>query len=95
APSGVPALWKKLRFPRKKPSQLLPAAAFRRLVRSFALVQGGFGVQGVAVAALREACEAHLLALLEEWGLCALHAKRIAVRAADVNLVRCLRGNRA
>ncbi|NXG70011.1 H3 protein, partial [Baryphthengus martii] len=94
-PSGAPALRKKLRLPRKKRLELLPAAAFRQLVQSFAVVRGGLGVQGGAVAALREGCEAHLLALLEEWGLCALHAKRVAVRVADVNLVRCLRGNRA
>ncbi|NWI70097.1 H3 protein, partial [Todus mexicanus] len=91
----LPPLWKKLRLPRKKNLELLPAAPFRRLLRSFAVVQGGFWVQGAAVAALREGCEAHLLALLEEWGLCALHAKRAAVRAADVNLVRCLRRKRA
>ncbi|NXY84248.1 H3 protein, partial [Alcedo cyanopectus] len=85
---------KKPRSPRKKPRELLPAAPFQRLVRSFAHQRGGFGVEGVAVAALREACEAQLLALLEVWGLCALHAKRAAVRAADIQLVRCLRGNR-
>ncbi|NXG60971.1 H3 protein, partial [Hemiprocne comata] len=61
------------------------------LVRGLSGPRAGFGVQGAAVAALREGCEAHLLALLEDWGLCALHAKRAAVRIADVSLVRCLR----
>ncbi|NXL08231.1 H3 protein, partial [Mesembrinibis cayennensis] len=49
-----------------------------------------FGLHGAAVAALREGCEVHLLALLEERGLCALHAKRSVVQTADVSLVRCL-----
>ncbi|NWQ92686.1 H3 protein, partial [Burhinus bistriatus] len=89
-----PALWKKLRLSRKKNPKLLPDAFFRGLARGFSLIREGFGVHGAAVAALREGCEAHLLALLEEWGLCALHAKRSAVQTADVSLVRCLRVKR-
>ncbi|KAF1553480.1 histone H3, partial [Eudyptes schlegeli] len=91
----APTLWKKLRLSRKKPRQLLPAASFcGLLLRGFALARRGFGVLPGAVAALREGCEAHLLALLEEWGLCALHAKRAAVRTADLSLLRCLRVKR-
>ncbi|NXT30529.1 H3 protein, partial [Syrrhaptes paradoxus] len=85
----TPSLWKKLRFSRKKTSQLLPEASFRELVRGCCGIREGFGVHAAAVAALREACEAHLLALLEEWGLCALHAKRSSIRSADVSLVKC------
>ncbi|KAF1453397.1 H3 protein, partial [Pygoscelis papua] len=90
----APALWKKLRLSRKKPLRLLPAASFCGLLRGFSVSREGFGVGPGAVAALREGCEAHLLALLEEWGLCALHAKRAAVRTADLSLVRCLRVRR-
>ncbi|NXL40818.1 H3 protein, partial [Glaucidium brasilianum] len=89
-PRRVPDLWQKLRVSRKKPFELLPSASFRELVRSFGAARKGFGVQGAAVAALREGCEAHLLLLLEEWGLCALHAKRSIIQTADVRLVRCL-----
>ncbi|NXI48483.1 H3 protein, partial [Galbula dea] len=93
--SPIPPLWQKLRLPRRKGLELLPAAPFRGLLRGFPLLQKeGFGVQEEAVEALREGCGVHLLLLLEEWGLCALHAKRAAVRAADVSLVRCLRGKR-
>ncbi|NXI68298.1 H31 protein, partial [Anseranas semipalmata] len=81
-------LRKKLNFSRKRSLQLLPTASVRRLLR-------GFGVHAAAVAALRAGCEAHLLALLEDWGLCARHAKRVAVEAADVRLVRCIQGKRA
>ncbi|NXJ87166.1 H3 protein, partial [Trogon melanurus] len=87
-------LWKKLRLSGKKNLELLPAASFRRLVRGLAAARRGFGVQGAAVAALREGAEAQLLALLEDWGLCARHAKRATVRAADAALVRCLRRKR-
>ncbi|NXU24201.1 H3 protein, partial [Thalassarche chlororhynchos] len=90
----APAPWKKLRLPRKKTLKLLPAASFCGLVRGFSVSRESFGVQAAAVAALREGCEAQLLALLEEWGLCALHAKRAAVQTADVSLVRCLRVKR-
>ncbi|NWS64585.1 H3 protein, partial [Chunga burmeisteri] len=89
-----PALWKKLRFSRRKNRSIFPTASFCGLVRGFSVVREGFGVHGTAVAALREGCEAHLLALLEEWGLCALHAKRSAVQTADVRLVRCLQVKR-
>ncbi|NXS68145.1 H3 protein, partial [Pandion haliaetus] len=90
----APTLWKKLHLSQRKKPKLLPVASFHGLVRSFSIIQKGFGVHGAAVAALREGCEAHLLALLEEWGLCALHAKRSAVQTADVRLVRCLRVKR-
>ncbi|NWU88472.1 H3 protein, partial [Upupa epops] len=88
-----PTLWKKLLRGRKKPPGLLPSAAFQRLVRSL-LSSRGFSMQGPAVAALREGCEAQLVALLEDWRLCALHAKRTALQVADVKLARCLQGKR-
>ncbi|XP_071588891.1 histone H3-like [Heliangelus exortis] len=93
-PSESPALWKKLRLRRKKASNLLPATSIRELLKRFSVPRVGFGVQGAAVAALREGCEAHLVDLLEEWGLCALHAGRAAVQTADVSLVRCIRMKR-
>uniref|UniRef100_A0A8C3J0B6 Histone H3 n=1 Tax=Calidris pygmaea TaxID=425635 RepID=A0A8C3J0B6_9CHAR len=91
---GAPSLWEKLRLSRKKAPKLLPEASLAGLVRGLSPLRGGLGVRGAALAALREGCEAQLLALLEEWGLCALHAKRAAPRAADIRLVRCLRVKR-
>ncbi|NXS62537.1 H3 protein, partial [Brachypteracias leptosomus] len=88
----APPLWKKLRLRRRKPRGAFSAAAFHRLLGGFAGGPRRVGVQGPAVAALREGCEGHLLVLLEEWGLCALHAGRASLRAADLRLVRCLRG---
>ncbi|NXK46494.1 H3 protein, partial [Chauna torquata] len=80
-------LRKKLRSSWKRSLWLFPLTSIRGLLR-------GFGVHAAAAAALRAGCEAHLLALLEDWGLCARHAKRVAVEAADVRLVRCLQGKR-
>ncbi|NXL68955.1 H3 protein, partial [Chordeiles acutipennis] len=91
----LPALWKKLRLFKKKPFRLLPAASFGALVRSCSVLRAGFGVHGAAVAALRDGCEVHLLALLEEWALCARHAKRTLIQSADIRLVRCLRVRRS
>ncbi|NXP12210.1 H3 protein, partial [Thinocorus orbignyianus] len=90
-PPGPPALWRRLRLQQKKTLNSLPAASFSRLLRGFSPIREGFGVQGAAVGALREGCEAHLLALLEDWGLCALHAGRDTLQASDLSLVRCLR----
>ncbi|NXP80735.1 H3 protein, partial [Ramphastos sulfuratus] len=90
--SPPPPTRKKLLRPRKKRSELLlPAAAIRGLLRDACGPREGLEVQGEAAAALRAGCEAQLLALFEDLGLCALHAKRISVHAADLNLVRCLR----
>ncbi|XP_014804765.1 PREDICTED: histone H3-like [Calidris pugnax] len=99
-PPRAPSLWEKLRFSRKKAPKLLPEALLVGLVRGLSPLRGGFGarggfgVRGAALAALREGCEAQMLGLLEEWGLCALHAKRAALRTADIRLVRCLRVKR-
>ncbi|NXG40196.1 H3 protein, partial [Dromaius novaehollandiae] len=89
------ALRQKLRASSKRPPWLLPASSLQRLLRGVPGVQKGFGVQAAAVTALQAGCEVHLLALLQDWGQCALHAKRAVVRAADVKLVKCLRGDRS
>ncbi|NXP56840.1 H3 protein, partial [Heliornis fulica] len=93
-PTRAPPLGKKPRRSRRKAFKLLPEASFHRLVRNIFVTRSGFGLQASAVGALREGCEAHLLGVLEEWGLCALHAERFVIRMADVSLVRCLRVKR-
>lgn len=85
--SRVAALRKKLRFSRKRFFLRLPRAFIRRLL-------GEFGLHVAAWAALQAGCEVYLLTLLENWGLCARHAKRVAVEAADVRLVRCIQRKR-
>lgn len=89
-----PGLWKKLRCSQKKPLKLLPAGFCHGLVQLFSDTWKGSRVRGAAVVALQEGCAARLLALLEEWRLCALHAERSTVQSSDVNLVRCLQTRR-
>lgn len=83
----VSVLRKKLRFSRKRLFLRLPTAFIRGLL-------GEFGLHVAAWAALQAGCEVHLLTLLENWGLCARHAKRAVVEAADVRLVRCIQRKR-
>lgn len=89
-----PGLREKLRRSQKKPRKLLPAALCRGLVQLFSDTWQGSRVRGAAVVALQEGREARLLALLEEWRLCALRAERATVQSSDVNLVRCLQTRR-
>ncbi|XP_062454514.1 uncharacterized protein LOC134152839 [Rhea pennata] len=88
-------LWQKLRSSSKLSPRFLPASSILRLLRGVPGFRRGFRVQAAAVAALQVGCEAHLLTLLDDWGQCALHARRAVVQAADVKLVRFLRGQRS
>ena len=50
--------------------------------------------QSLAVLALQEAAEAHLIGLFEDTNLCALHAKRVTIMPKDIQLARRIRGER-
>lgn len=47
-----------------------------------------------ALLALQEATEAILISLLADANLCAIHAKRVTVKAEDLRLARRLRAER-
>ncbi|KAH7415552.1 hypothetical protein KP509_14G051300 [Ceratopteris richardii] len=51
--------------------------------------------QSHAVLALQEAAEAYLVGLFEDTNLCAIHAKRVTIKAEDIQLARRIRGERA
>ena len=51
--------------------------------------------QQEAIAALQEAAEAYLVGLFEDMNLCAIHAKRVTIMPKDIQLARCIRGERA
>ncbi|KAK2085887.1 hypothetical protein P7K49_035312 [Saguinus oedipus] len=42
-----------------------------------------------------QACEVYLVGLFEDTSLCATHARRVTVMPRDIQLVRCIRGERA
>ena len=46
------------------------------------------------VNALQEGAEAYLVGLFEDSNLCAIHAKRITIMPKDIQLARCIRGER-
>ena len=52
-----------------------------------------FAVQ--TMAALQEAAEAYLVGLFEDAHLCAIHAKRVTIMPKDIQLARCICGERS
>lgn len=81
---------------------LIRRLPFQRLVREiFAKeegrrpVPGGYRIQSNALFALQEASEAYLVSLFEDVNLCALHAKRVTIMVADMQLARRIRGEAA
>ena len=78
----------------KSTDMLIPRAPFQRLVRE---ICGGLDnelrFQANALLALQEAAEAYLVGVLEDAGVCAIHAKRVTVMKADMQLARRLRGD--
>ena len=50
--------------------------------------------QAAALQALQEACEAYIVALMEDANLCAIHAKRVTIKPKDLQLARRIRGER-
>ncbi|XP_055991366.1 uncharacterized protein LOC130043087 [Sorex fumeus] len=52
--------------------------------------------QSLAVMALQEACEAYLVAcLFEDTNLCAFPTKHVTIMSKDIQLARCICGERA
>ncbi|XP_017721293.1 PREDICTED: histone H3.3-like, partial [Rhinopithecus bieti] len=81
----------------QKSSQLLIwKLPFQRLVREIAQdLKTDLRFQSVAIGALQEASEAHLVDLLEDTNLCAIHAKGVTIMPKDIQLARGIRGERA
>ena len=48
----------------------------------------------VSIAAFQEATEAYLVGLFEDTNFCAIHAKRVAIMLKDIQLARCMCGER-
>ena len=74
---------------------LIRKAPFRRLVMEIAQdMRNDIRFQSLAVLALQEAAEAHLIGLFEDTNLCALHAKRVTIMPKDIQLARRIRAER-
>ena len=79
----------------KSTDLLMQKAPFSCLVREILHDFGPYKVQAMAIGALQEAAEAYLVGLFEDTNLCVIHAKRVMIKPKDIQLARCIRGERA
>jgi len=85
---GTRALMEIRRY-QKNTVPVIPYAPFSRLCREILNDFKSTGrFQRVAIEALREACEAFLVWLMEHANLSAIHARRVTIMACDMQLVR-------
>ena len=77
---------------------MIRKAPFQHLVREVAQDRQGVGsdlrFQSTALLALQEASEAYLVGLFEDTNLCAIHAKHVTMMPKDMQLAKCIRGDR-
>jgi histone H3 len=79
----------------KSTDLLIRKLPFQRLVREIAAgVSKDLRFQSSAILALQEAAEAHLVGLMEDANMCAMHARRVTIRPKDMQLARRLRGEK-
>ncbi|CEL95735.1 unnamed protein product [Vitrella brassicaformis CCMP3155] len=89
---GTVAL-REIRKHQKSTELLLRKLPFQRLVKELAQdFKTDLRFQSQAVLALQEASEAHMVGLLEDSNLCAIHAKRVTVMPKDIQLAKRIRG---
>ena len=89
------AAFRQIRRYQKSTELLIRKLPFRHLVREIA--QGYmFDVcfQAAAFSALQEASEAYLVGLLEDSNLCAIHSGCVTIMPRDIQLARCIWGER-
>ena len=73
---------------------LLPRSSFQRIVRSITMtINDEMRFRPLALSALQEAAEAHLVGLFDDTNLCAIHAKRMTIMKKDMDLARRIRGD--
>ena len=92
---GMVALHEIRRY-QKSTELLIRKLPFQRLVREIAQDLGKKDIhfQSWAIIVLQEASEAYLVGLLEDSNLCTIHAKRVTIMPKDIQLARCIRGER-
>lgn len=85
---------REIRFYQKNTDLLIRRLPFTRLVREIQtyFFKTEYRWQAVAMLALQEAAEAHLVGLFEDANLCTIHAKRVTVMPKDIQLARRIRG---
>ncbi|XP_069412188.1 histone H3.3A-like [Ovis canadensis] len=92
---GTVAL-REIRCYQKSTELLILKLPIQRLVREIAHdFKTDLRFQSAAIDALEEASEAYLVGLFEDTNLCAIHAKRVTIMPKDIQLARCIHGERA
>ena len=90
---GMRAL-KEIRRFQKSTELLIRKLPFARLVKEVMqnFTNKEYRWQASALLALQEAAEAHLVGLMEDSNLCAIHGKRVTIMPKDMQLARRIRG---
>ena len=90
---GTVAL-REIRKYQKSTDLLIQKAPLRRVVRQIVqeFKSAEFRFQESAMLALQECAEAYLVNLFEDTNLCAIHARRVTITPADMQLARRIRG---
>ena len=92
---GTVALHEIRRY-QKSTEMLIRKLPFQRLVREIAQdFKTDVRFQLDAIMAMQEASEAYLVGLFEDSNLCAIHAKRVTIMPRDIQLARCIHGERS
>ena len=91
---GTVAL-REIRKDQKNTDLLMRKAPFQHLVREIACgIKSDLRMQSMALLALQEAAEAYLVGLFPDTNECVSHAKRVAIMPKDMQLARCIRGEK-
>ena len=92
---GIVAL-REIRRYQKLTELLIRRLPFQRLVREIDQdMKGRLNFASRVILALQEAAEAYLVGLFEDTNLCAIHAKCIMIMPKDIQLARCIQGERS
>ena len=85
---------KEIRRFQKSTELLIRKLPFARLVKEVMqnFTNKEYRWQASALLALQEAAEAHLVGLMEDSNLCAIHGKRVTIMPKDMQLARRIRG---
>ena len=85
---------KEIRQYQKSTELLIRKLPFARLVKEVMsnFTNKPYRWEASALLAIQEAAEAHIVQLMEESNLCAIHCKRVTIMPRDMQLARRIRG---
>ena len=91
--NNIPIYFHQIRKYQKGTDLLMRKLPFQRLVREIAQdFRTDLRFGATAILALQESSEAHLVGMLEDSNLLAIHAKRVTIMQKDMQLAIRLRG---